>query len=193
MGSFLIPANFVQRGDLKLENLQVYDIPFERWRVHDAFGTLLPATPANDDLGLIGGTFGTAAPTIQTGDAKAASVTRRARALIYLPPEYQAGESVSIRAYAGMKTTVADTSATIDFEVYSSDLDETVSADLCTTAAQSINSLTLANKDFVITPTNLAPGSILDVRMTIAIVDSATATAVIGLIGRVALLADIRG
>ena len=34
-----------------------------------------------------------------------------------VPPEYVAGQTITLRANAGMKTTVADGSAAIDFEV----------------------------------------------------------------------------
>lgn len=149
------------------------------WRVWDAFATNLPATSATDDLGLYGGTFGTAAPIIATGDVKASTVTRYARITFPLPASYVAGQTCTIRAYAGMGTTVADTSATVDFQAYRSGDDTTIGSDLVTTAAQSMNSLTEANKDFVVTPTTLLPGDLLDIRMTIAVVDGATATAVI--------------
>jgi hypothetical protein len=184
----------LSRSQLTQEDNAPYKVPFESWRVWDAFGTLLPATPANDDLGIVGGTFGSASPSIQTGDLKSAGATsRRARVTFSLPPEYVAGQSVTIRAHAGMLTTVADASATIDFEVYKSDDEAGIGSDLCATAAQSINSLTLSDKDFAITATGLAPGDTLDIRMTVAVNDAATGTAVAGIVGGVEVLLDVKG
>ena len=184
----------IQRSKLEQNTLRSFPINMTDWRVHDALQTVLPGTSASDDLGLYGGTFGSSGPLIRTYDVKAAgAVTLYARALVRLPAEYDPGETVSIRAKAGMVTTVADTTATIDFQIYASDKQGGVGSDLCTTSAASINSLTFANKDFSITATALSPGDWLDVRVTVAVNDAATGTAVIAAIGAIELLCDIRG
>ena len=93
-----------------------------------------------------------------------------------------------------MKTTVSDTTATIDFEAYAkNEATGAVGSDLVTTAATTINSLTAAAKEFVITPTGLVSGDELDIRVTIAIVDSTTATAVIGRIMKLYMLSSVKG
>lgn len=202
--SFQIPSNEIvnsqinssagiERSKLAQESLK-FNIPLELLRVHDAFQTSLPTTAASDDLGLIIGTFGTDAVVVQTSDAKATSVTQRARFNFRLPENYAAGQSLSVAAWAGMKTTVSDGTATIDFEVYAKD-DSTglVGSDLVTTSALAINSLTAAAKEFTITPTGLNPGDELDVRVTIAITDGATATAVIGRIMKLYMLLSVKG
>jgi hypothetical protein len=183
------------RSEFTQENLAVYPIPPVNWRTWDAMQTNLPGTGATDDLALISGTWATGVPSIQTGDLKnAGATTRYARVQVQLPPEYVAGETVTLRVYAGMVTTVASSSATIDFEVYKTDRGILVSgSDLCATAATTINSLTFGNKDFTITATSLSPGDILDIRMAIAVSDTATGTAVIGCAGAVEILADIKG
>lgn len=157
--------------------------------------TVALAPTSTDDLRLVGGTFATGVPSIQTGDLKnAGATTRYARVQVQLPPEYVAGETVSIKVNAGMVTTVASASATIDFEVYKSDRGILISgSDLCATAAQSINSTTFADLTFNITATSLSPGDILDIKMAIAVNDSATVTSVIGCAGSVELLLDIKG
>lgn len=171
---------------------QPYPIDLGNGRVHDAPQTLI-GTPGTDDLGLEGDTFGTDSVYVTTGDLKAAgATTRRARYQYALPPQYEAGETVKIRVTAGMLTTIADTTATVDIEVYSKDGDRTVTGDLCTTAAQSINSLTAADLDFTVTATSLTPGSELDIRLSVAVNDGATATAVIGTVISLKLLLDIR-
>lgn len=180
---------------LALAELQKFPIPLTDFRVWDAMQTLLPGTPATDDLGLVGGTFGTATPSIRTEDLKAAGATNKyARFLVQLPWEYVAGETVKLRFKAGMITTVANTTATLDCQAYKlqDDPDDAIGSDLVTTSATTMNSTTFADIDFTITPTSLSPGDILDIRITIAVNDGATATAVIGAITSAKLLCDVR-
>jgi hypothetical protein len=181
------------RDQLYQEDGAIYKVPLTDLRVWDALATNLPGTAASDDLALVGGTFATNSPTIRTSDAKATTVTQYARFLFSLPTEYVAGQTVLIRAHAGMITTVSDTTATVDFACYESDDVSGISADLVTTAATTINSLTDADKDFVVTATTLGPGDTLDIRMVIAITDGATATAVIGQVGAISLVLDVKG
>lgn len=179
---------------LALAELQAFPVPLTDFRVWDAMATVLPSAGASDDLGLVGGTFGTATPSLRTQDCKTLTNSNRARVLIQLPWDYVAGESVTIRFKAGMITTVSGTTATIDCEAYKlqEDPDDAIGSDLVSTAATTINSLVFSNIDFVVTPTSLSPGDILDVRVTTAIVDGATATAVIAGITSVKLLCDVR-
>jgi len=173
--------------------LSLFLLPLQDARVHDAPQTPLPTTPATDDLGLVIGTFGTNGVLIQTGDLKAAGATTRycRWPQIIVPHNYDAAETAMIRLFAGMETTIADVTATIDVECYVTDGVGGVSADKCTTAAQSINSLTDANYDFQLGAT-LVAGDILDIRVAIAINDAATGTAVTGNLGRAYLGVDVR-
>ena len=183
----------IERSKLAAEQLKD-NIPLELLRVHDAFQTDLPTTAASDDLGLIIGTFGTDAIVVQTSDAKNTSVTQRARFLYRLPHNYAAGQAISAVAWAGMKTTVANGTATVDFECYKkNDSTGLVGSDLVTTSATSINSLTAADKAFVVDPTGLTAGDELDIRVTIAITDTGTGTAVIGRIMKLYMLPTVRG
>jgi hypothetical protein len=183
----------IERGKLAQETLK-YNIPLEGLRVHDAYQTNIPTTAASDDLGLIIGTFGTDAVVVQTSDSKATSTTQRARFNFRLPENYVNGQPLSVAALAGMKTTVSDATATIDFEVYAkNESTGLVGSDLVTTAATTINSLTASAKEFTITPTGLLAGNELDIRVTIAITDAATATAVIGRIMKLYMLLSVKG
>lgn len=183
-----IPLN---RSNLVQQDLVVYPIPFEGLRVHDAFATLLPATPATDDLGLINNTFLTTAPTVETEDLKAAGATDKfARFQFEVPAEYVAGQTITLRVNAGMKTTISDTTATLDVECVRT---AAPSTDINATVAEDMNNLTAADLDFTITPTNVVVGDILDVRLTVAINDGATGTAVIGQINTIEMLLDIKG
>lgn len=182
------------RGDLIRESLADFVIPWEAWKVHDNFRELIPSTPVADDLGLIGGTFATAVPTIQTYDLDTTTATLYARACLVMPIEYDAANQVRLRFKAGMLTNIADTTATLDVEAYLSDKEGLVSgADLCVTNALDINSLTLDDKTFTLTPTALVPGSLIDVRIAMAIDDGGTGDVVKGIISAASLLCDVRG
>ena len=180
---------------LALAELQAFPIPLTDFRVWDAMQTVLPGTPATDDLALIGGTFATATPSLRSEDLKTLGATNKlARVLVQLPWEYESGQSVSLRFKAGMITTAADTTATLDVEVYKlqADPDDAIGSDLVTTAATTMNSTTFADIDFALTASALSPGDILDVRITCAVNDGAGGTAVIAGITSAKLLADVR-
>lgn len=183
------------RSALTQDDLKPYTIPLEAFRTWDARQTTLPGTAGTDDLGLITGTYGTNAPRVQTSDGKNTTTTQRLAFQLAVPAEYVDGESITIRIRAGMVTTVASNSGatTVDVEASKVGADGTVGADICATAAQTINSLTAADKDFVITPTGVVAGDLLDVRVTIVVTDVATATAVIGQINKVQALFDVKG
>lgn len=183
----------VPRSSLMQDPLAIFAVAMMHMRRWDSLLNVLPAAGADDDLGLYGGTFGSATPKLSTGDVKAAGCTRYARFQWAIPAEYEAAETITLRLNAGMETTVAGTSAEVDVECYKANRSAGVGSDICNTAAQSINSLVFANKDFVITPIGLTAGDILDVRLTITVVDAATGTAVIGSIGAVEMLVDIKG
>jgi len=173
-------AAAIDRTKLAQQTTQIFDIPLIDARVWDDVRSILPATAANDDLGIITGTWGTDAPTIQSGDGKATTITRRAVFAFRLPPNYVASGTVQVRIRGGMVTTVSDTSATVDVEAYKADLDGAVGSDLCQTGNVSINSLTKANATFTIDGSGLSGGDFLYLRVTVAITDGATGTAVIG-------------
>lgn len=178
---------------LKQDALAIFPVNFMDLRVWDAIQTNLPGTAATDDLALIGTTFGSTAPRVTAGDCKTLTATRYARFMVELPECYEAGETVTLSISAGMATTVASTSCSLDVECYQIDKIGGISADLCTTAAQSINSLTFGAKVFTITSAALTAGDVLDVRLTIAVVDGATGTAVTPTIAGIDLLCDIKG
>lgn len=170
-------------------------VPLEKLVTWDALATNLPNTSSADDLGLVTGTWGSAAPYVGTSDLKSAGATTRyAGFLIPMPPDYEDGETVTLRVTCGMKTTVADTSCSIDAECYALDVRQgaLVSGDLVSTAAQSMNSLTAASKDFAIDESGLVAGQMISVRLKITCTDAAGLTAVIAAIWQVEVLCDLR-
>ncbi len=178
---------------LAVAELQPFTVPWTLWRVWNAVTTNLPASSGDDDLSLVGGTWTTDVPSIQTEDFGGASSVQYARAQIQLPWDYLTGQTVKLRFHAGALTTLPDTTCDLDVICYKSDEESLVDAgDICATAAQSIKSLTFADIDFTITPTTLAPGDLLDVRVSITYVDAGDLGTMVGCIGAVQLLCDVR-
>lgn len=189
------PTAAIEHSKMEQRVLAITPVPATVLRVWDAMQTTI-GSPASDDLGIItNAAFGSNPPVyVGTGDLKAAgSTTRRCAFIVPLPNDYEDGQTVLLRFYAGMITTVADVAATLDVEAYRLDKDGTVGAsDLYTGAALTINSLTVAAKDFSLTPSTLQKGDAILVRVSVLVNDAATLTAVIGAIHQIELLADLR-
>lgn len=182
-------------GRIKLiqEALVPIPIPLTSCRIWNNYALLLTNNPNNDDLGIAQGTSGTDAPTIQSDDAGGATVAQKLGLQFVLPTEYDDGKDIQLRIRAGMITTISDGTATVDVQAYLHDGDGSVAGDACTTAAQSINNLSKANKDFVITPTGVVSGDTFDVVVTVTIIDSGNAGVMLGEISRIDKLLDIKG
>lgn len=182
----------IETSKMEQRVLAEYQVPRDAFRVWDAITTNPVSAAASDDLGLVTGTWGSAANKITAGDCKAATTTRRIYFSVPVPPNYDDGQTIQLKVRAKMETTLSDGTCTIDAEAYIAN-DGTLTSDLVATAAQSMNSLTAANYNFTLSSGSIDPGDLLEVRLTIACVDSATATAVTPAIYEVALLCDTRG
>lgn len=145
-------------------------IPFQDFLKTDLV-TPLPAAGDSTNLGLVAGTHGTNGPSLQGADAGATTKTEVARLLVAVPADYDIGD-LTLTFHAGMLTTLADDVATLDVQVYETDEEAGVGSDLCETAAQSINSLTLADKAYVIDGDGLAAGDVLDIEITTVVTDA---------------------
>lgn len=186
-------AAAIARTKLALEAQAPFAVPLSSFRVWNAMATNLPGTAADDDLAFVGGTFGTDFPQIQSSNFEGTTATQRARAIIALPENYETGEDCLLNLWCKM-TAVAQVSATVDVEAYRGGTDFLVNgADICATAAQSINSTTVGFKQFVLGGSGLNPGDHLDVRITVAGDDTGGSGAVIAQIGFIWLHCDIRG
>jgi len=202
-GDVIIPGNLRVNGSIQpakdrdeilaMAELATFTVPWTLWRVWDAMHTNLPGTAATDDLALIGGTFATGVPSIQTLDFGGTNTTAYARAQIPLPAEYVAGQTVKLRFHAGSLTTLPDAACTLDVICYKSGEESLVSAgDICATTVQTITPLTMADVDFTITATTLSPGDLLDTRITVYGEDAGNLGVMTLCIGAVQLLCDVR-
>jgi len=148
------------------------------------------AALASDDMALVTGTPGTDAPRLQGVDFGGTTSDEKCAFEIVLPDNYVSGETVTLRCRAAMITMVSDGTATLDVECWEAGVDGAVGGDICATAAQSINSLTPANIDFTITPTAVAAGDKLIVRLSFAGSDTGNAGVMIPEVSDVSLLLD---
>jgi len=178
------------RAAMSQDDNAVYAVPLTDCRTWDNLAVNIPATAANDDLALITGTAGSAAPQIEGADFGGTTESKKTAFQFALPVEYVAGESITLRVKAKMKV-VADTSCTLDANVYRQAAPTT---DICATAAQSINSATATNKDFTITPTDCAPGDLLTVILTVAGTDAGNAAPdITAVLEKIEMLLDVKG
>jgi hypothetical protein len=137
---------------------KTYAVPIHAFRFWTDMAVNLPAAAANDDMGIVTGTPGTDVATLQGIDFKGGTSDHKCAFEFNLPSDYEAGQAVTLRLRCAMLTTVSAQTSTVDANCYKSNRSGAAGADIVATAEQSINSLTHADKDFVITPTGLAAG-----------------------------------
>jgi hypothetical protein len=195
LGSISQITGTLPRASLTQQTQQKYDLPLQNFVVHDAPATKLPTAAATDDFGCTGATYGTNAIYLITLDEKnnAGAHAVYGRTTYMLPPEYVAGQTVQIVLVAGANTTVASTTMTVDVEACKVGTDGTVGADLVQTAAQACNNLTAAAKTFTLDASGLSAGDKLDIRVAITTNDTATVTAVKGVVNAAYISASIKG
>jgi hypothetical protein len=180
------------RSGLVQDDLQPYPIRAEDWFLFDStIHAPLGATALSaDDLMFTLGTLGATAPKLTATDFGGTSATQKARYRWVVPVEYVAGQTLNVKVTGLTGTTIADTSSTVDLNVYRQ---AAPSVDICATAAQTINSLTAVDVTFTLTPTNVVPGDILDILLTYAGVDAGNLGVIAPAITDVVILADIKG
>lgn len=151
--------------------LKVVTIPQQTWKKGtDLAVNLGAATTAI--LGLVTGTVGTDNPYLQTNLATG-SVTQKALTMIQVPADYQAGSALTFRI--PWTTTVAPTtSADLDAVVYRAVAPTVDINDV--TAAVDVKTAGSGTANFVLTATNVVPGELLYVQLSIAIVSGAAST-----------------
>lgn len=169
--------------------VQVHGIPVTKAKIWDALATDSPAAATADDMGLVTGTPGTDAPTLQGVDFGGTATDEKVGFELILPETYRAGAPVTIRALAAILTTLADVGLTLDCEVWKDLGTGLVSADLQTIAAIDINFLAPVTCDFVVTPTGFVAGDKLLVVFTLAGSDSGNLGVMAGVINKLDLLA----
>jgi len=185
---FGVPGVHLPRGRLATDDGARYSIPlFAFKRVADL--TDLPNAGDGTNMGLAAGSSGS--QRLQTTAINNNHVTETVRTLFALPPEYVAGESVTLRAH--VQCPDVNVSATLDAEVYKSDRAGGNGGDICATDAIDIDGAAWTDKSFTITPAGLAPGDVLDITLTIDADDTGGAAGASALIGAVELLLDIKG
>jgi len=113
------------------------------------------------------------------------------RAVVELPAEYVASADVQLIVNAEVDDSGGGTlgACTVDVEAYELADDGTVGADLCATAAQSIDTAA-ADDAFTITDAGLAPGDRLQVYVRTTVIENADAGTLRGRLNSIRLAAD---
>jgi hypothetical protein len=183
----------VGRSGIVQDDLKKYGIPLNLMGVTGT-GALLGATAGTPSgaFGLTMGTHGTNSPVLVGEAASGNTKTNKARFTFALPAEYVDGESVTVRVRCKEAVGAATVSTTMDVECYKSDNEGGIGSDLCATAAQDVTT-SYANDDFVITPTGLVAGDVLDIELTGVTTDTGGTVGTILTIGSVEVLCDVKG
>jgi hypothetical protein len=115
------------------------------------------------------------------------SVTETAAFEFAVPAGYTAGDTITVRIRAKISAlpTVAS-SNTVDITAKLRG-DAGLGSDICTTAAQ-VTTTSMANYDFVVTPTGIVAGDVIEVVMTLAANDTGGTTNGIHTVSKIAVL-----
>ncbi|MFZ5833019.1 MAG: hypothetical protein ACOY3P_23275 [Planctomycetota bacterium] len=187
-------AGTIDRTQLTQDDLAVFTVPLTELRATGTLAQLGNAagTPSGA-MGLTPGTHGTNTPIVVGEAANQNSKTNLARLQFVLPPEYVAGETITLRAHAKV-SAAPQVGATLDVECFVSDGEAGPGAgDICATAAKNLTT-SYADHDFTITPTGLAAGDVLDIEITAVVNDTGgSAGNKIASIGKLEMLLDIQG
>jgi hypothetical protein len=109
-----------------------------------------------------------------------------------LPPNYIPGGAVTFRAKAANIGGGTQTSCTITVTAYLASGNGAVGSNLGPAAQTHAAKTTWYTKDFVITPTGLVPGDVLNVVISVANIESA-GTQLVWTVDKIAMLVDVQG
>lgn len=162
------PITVALASSLFTTTLRPYAVPLNELRIWNDFDSFLPETAATDDLGFTEGTYATSAPSLTSIDFKAASTEAFGRVQVPVPADYVAGQPITV-----VLNVTADSDASVGQAV-----DVVVvrtaapSTDICATGDLNVDGYTADDVTFTITPTNVVPGDILDIRIEVDAEDS---------------------
>ena len=163
-------AGTLTRADLTEETLVAYGIPVNQIMAAD--GAPLGVTETAGDFFL---NLGTNFMNLRGEEANNETETSVGYIQFILPPEYVAAGDVKIRFRCQLDGAGTDNSSTLDVEAFEM-ADGAVGSDICATAAESFAAKsTYYNKDFTITATGLVAGDILVIKVTVAVIENASA------------------
>jgi len=181
---------FATRSECSLELAQVLDSsPLQN--IRGSAGLPLAAAASAGQFGFVVGGWGTGGSVLEGEAASGNTKTSNASLIFFLPQNYEAATDITLKIKARTSVVLA-TASTLDVQAYKSDENGGVGSDLCTTAAQSINSATWAEISFTITGTTLNPGDMLEVYIQCVADDSTGANAGKSQIGNINFVSSTR-
>ena len=175
----------VARGDLLENSLARYNIPVHSWRQADIAAMGVAGTAGDHFVD-----EATNVLLLKGNTPSSSTVTDISWLQFTMPTEYVGGGDV--RFAVTISVNAASDSNTVDLSVYRQDpLLGTVGADICATDAGTVTA-TLQVITFVITAASLAPGDILNLKLT-TVNNDADGSDGIASIFTTALLLDVKG
>ncbi|MFA7070201.1 MAG: hypothetical protein WC144_05105 [Sulfurimonas sp.] len=179
--------DFLLPGDLEfIGTSSAFSVNFTDLRRTGDCALILPNAGDNTNLGITTGASGAANISLTSSNPTGATKTEKARFQFIIPANYIAASDLTLTASARVAVAL-QVSATLDFTAFESNKELGVGADICATAAQSINTNVWANYAYTITGAALLPGDVIDIEMTIALDDTAGAHAGFGQIGNITI------
>jgi len=162
-------AGTLTRADLTEEALAAYGIPVNQIMAADGAALAVAETAGDFFLSL-----GTNFVELRGEEANNETETSVGYIQFILPPEYVAAGDVKIRFRCQVDGAGTNGASTLDVEAFEMS-DGAVGSDICATVAESFAAKsTYYNKDFTITATDLVAGDILVIKVTAAVIESAS-------------------
>jgi hypothetical protein len=156
-------------------------IPLHSWRAADMAAMGIVESPGDHFLNL-----GTNTLTLDGEEAISETEVSVSWYQYRIPYNYLAAGTIGIRINHVLTGAGTNNGSTIDFSAYEQ-TDGAVGADLVTTAAQAMQKTTYVESTFVVTPTGLVPGDILNIKLSTSVIESA-GSALAATIDRVAVV-----
>ncbi len=179
--------DFLLPGDLEfIGTSSAFSVNFTDLRRTGDCALILPNAGDNTNLGITTGASGAANISLTSSNPTGATKTEKARFQFIIPANYITASDLTLTARARVAVAL-QVSATLDFTVFESNKELGVGADICATAAQSINTDAWANYAYTITGAALLPGDVIDIEMTTALDDTAGAHAGFAQVGNITI------
>jgi len=178
------------RADMEQEANAIYRVPLMTCR--NANGTVMDATGGAGLFSIANGGYGAGTLVLNSEGANGNTKTDTLCFEFALPPEYDDGETVTIKVHAKYSGAGTVGTKTLDLEAYELDAEGATAGDICGTAIQTLTT-SFASYSFTITPAGLAAGDKILVFVQAVIQESISGGALTVTIGDIRATLDIKG
>ena len=185
-------AAAIVRSKLAEDSAAVYRIPLQTCRSNT--GLVLDATGGDTLFSIANGGYGVGTLTLKGEEAISETETTTLSFEFPLPPEYIAGDTITLAATVKVDESEDGnaTTETVDAACYELADDGTVGSDLIGTAAQTITTDGFVTYTWTVTAAAVSPGDKLIFFLQTIVTEDA-GTAIYAVIGNIEVRLDIRG